>query len=468
MEADAETVFNYLGKRYEDAFLDSPKLCQVVRRTISALEPHSRVLDVGCGTGKPVADIVASAGHEVYGIDISETMVNIAHSQVRGTFQKADMRQYTPPCAMDAVFAVYSLFQISPSDTHSMVFKFAEWLREGGLLVLGVTPSTSLRSDQGTFDPVWGCIREVIKPWMTWVTKETFLSEQGWLDLLRQAGFSIEAERLFQFLPNDAEHKTAEAHYLLVARKTTSTPLLGPYPLPQEHAVLPLLHEKTWASLQRQLVIEGGQTPVLGHMAGAQSLLELGCGLSSFMKASEMSFDGATQSLPALLERLPFADGQFNATFSTFALDSVPNLRSALSELARITDPSSPAASITIVQGAPDNEVIRLLNSVCLPRSTQTPQPSHQGYLLHYAKKVLSMEGFGNISLHRVRSKYVFAEHDTVNHVADLVAGSRYREDNKLEEMKKALAPHLLNLFSEHPDTLRNDLVMLIARPTPN
>lgn len=279
MEADAETVFNYLGKRYENAYLNSPNLCDVVNRAISALEPKSRVLDVGCGTGKPVAEMVANSGHEVYGIDVAEEMVRIARSQVNGTFHKADMRRYTPPHAMDAVFAVYSLCQISPSETYSTVFKFAEWLREGGLLILGATPSTSLGPGQGTYDAVWDCIRDVIKPWMTCKVRETFFSANGWLELLQKAGFTIESERSFQFLPNDSEHKVTETHFLVMAKKTTSSPLFGPYPLPDRNTVLPPLDEKAWASLQRQMVIEGEQALFLRHLATSQSILDIGSGL---------------------------------------------------------------------------------------------------------------------------------------------------------------------------------------------
>jgi len=36
------------------------------------LEPGSRILDVGCGCGVPVARELAALGHEVTGVDLSE------------------------------------------------------------------------------------------------------------------------------------------------------------------------------------------------------------------------------------------------------------------------------------------------------------------------------------------------------------------------------------------------------------
>lgn len=289
-EADAATLFNYLGKRYEDAYLDSPNLHDVVRNALSTLPPRSRVLDVGCGTGKPVADMVARAGHSVHGIDIAEEMVGIAREQVHGTegcpatFEKADMRTYTPPSPspqpIDAVFAVFSLFQVSPADTYSMVFRFGEWLRPGGVLVLGVTPSSVLEEGQGTYDSFWDCVRGVERPWMTRVTRETFLSEARWREVLGQAGFSVEVERTFRFVPRDEQHRCEEVHSLIRARKLEVDSLCGPFPLPDKHVVvLPGLDQQGWTALQRRLVVDEGQGSILGHMAESQRILEVGGGL---------------------------------------------------------------------------------------------------------------------------------------------------------------------------------------------
>lgn len=178
-----------------------------------------------------------------------------------------------------------------------------------------------------------------------------------------------------------------------------------------------------------------------------------------------MPIQRTIRSFPALSETLPFKDNEFDAIVSTFALDSAPNLQKSLSELARITNSSSPNASITIIQRAPDNEVMKLLNTICLPLSEGVSPLNHQGNILHCAKMVLSNEGFGSISLHRLGSQYTFSETDNVREIADMVAGCWYREDKNYAQMKKALEPHIQNLFMEHPNTLRNDLVVLVARP---
>jgi predicted TPR repeat methyltransferase len=123
MEADAETLFDYLGKRYEDAFAENLNLHRFISEATKKLPAQNKVLDVGCGTGKPVAQILELAGHDVHRIDISQEMVKIASSQVKGKFQKADMRKYQPSSSFDGFFVILSLFQITPGETYSMVFK---------------------------------------------------------------------------------------------------------------------------------------------------------------------------------------------------------------------------------------------------------------------------------------------------------------------------------------------------------
>jgi SAM-dependent methyltransferase len=249
MSINAETLFNHLGERYEAAYGNSPNLDATIEAVLELLPAQSTVLNVGCGTGKPVSHMVAEAGHRVHGIDISERMVKIASRQVpSGIFEHADMRMYNPPhllsphsqpkpgadcttVGFDAVFAVYSLYQITPGDTHAMLFRFAEWLKRGtGMLVLGVTPAEGLAPGMGVEDATWGFVRCSAKTWMTQMTDEVFLSMDGWRALLRGAGLSIESERLFTFRPQDPEHIMPEDHWLLVARRTDEPALLGPHP----------------------------------------------------------------------------------------------------------------------------------------------------------------------------------------------------------------------------------------------
>ncbi len=46
-----------------------------VRKLLKRLKPNSKILDLGCGAGVPVDDLLLAAGHEVVAIDISPQMM---------------------------------------------------------------------------------------------------------------------------------------------------------------------------------------------------------------------------------------------------------------------------------------------------------------------------------------------------------------------------------------------------------
>ena len=69
-QAGLET-FDTLNIDYEKAYHDNPFKVACIKHAISILEPGSRVLDVSCGTGMPVSELISSAGLKVFGFDIS-------------------------------------------------------------------------------------------------------------------------------------------------------------------------------------------------------------------------------------------------------------------------------------------------------------------------------------------------------------------------------------------------------------
>jgi ubiquinone/menaquinone biosynthesis C-methylase UbiE len=111
MGLSARDVFDSLGQDYETAFAGFSARREEAERLARALPAHARVLDIGCGTGKPVAEVLAAAGHQVTGYDVSPTMVELARARVPGArFEVGDLRALDQPAgAWDAVVAYYSL-----------------------------------------------------------------------------------------------------------------------------------------------------------------------------------------------------------------------------------------------------------------------------------------------------------------------------------------------------------------------
>jgi SAM-dependent methyltransferase len=73
------------------------------------LPSGSRVLGVGCGTGRPVSEMLSKAGLQVVGFDIAPRMVELARERVNGPFTISDMLEYNPEGRFAVVFIIFFL-----------------------------------------------------------------------------------------------------------------------------------------------------------------------------------------------------------------------------------------------------------------------------------------------------------------------------------------------------------------------
>lgn len=112
----------YREKKYLDLF-------------IKELPQRAHILDVGCGSGHPIANYLISNGLKVTGIDASKELLKIAKVKCpKMKTMLGDMRAISLQQQFDGVLEWWSLFHVPKSDHEKMISRFASWLRTGGVL----------------------------------------------------------------------------------------------------------------------------------------------------------------------------------------------------------------------------------------------------------------------------------------------------------------------------------------------
>ncbi|BEK88899.1 class I SAM-dependent methyltransferase [Nocardia seriolae] len=206
MGLSAAEVFDGLGKDYEQAFAGLAAQREEVEWLLTELPDAANVLDVGCGTGRPTAEMLVAAGHDVTGCDVSPRMIEIARAQVPGArFEVADLRTLTyPPGTWDAVVAFFPLLQLTRAEIVAALEKFARWLKPDGIFLFATVPADIEGLD----------IEFMGKA----VTVSSYPAEE-FPRLLGGAGLAVVRERVVEFLP---DHPSAipEHDLFLAARRS--------------------------------------------------------------------------------------------------------------------------------------------------------------------------------------------------------------------------------------------------------
>ena len=111
-----------------------------LKEVLDRLWPGSDVLELGCGSGLPVAKALAESHHYV-GVDISAVQLELAREQVPGaTFLKGDFTTMDwPETSFDAVVSFYSFNHVPVGEQEPTIRRIFGWLRPGGYLCASLT-----------------------------------------------------------------------------------------------------------------------------------------------------------------------------------------------------------------------------------------------------------------------------------------------------------------------------------------
>jgi cyclopropane fatty-acyl-phospholipid synthase-like methyltransferase len=103
---------------------------------LGRLPPDPTILDLGCGTGKPILQYLIEKKLQVTGVDASSQMLGIAKANYPSTeFIQQDMRSLHLNRKFDAIIAWHSFFHLPASDQPAMFQRFEEHLNPNGILL---------------------------------------------------------------------------------------------------------------------------------------------------------------------------------------------------------------------------------------------------------------------------------------------------------------------------------------------
>ena len=112
-----------------------------LRRFAGAMPEGGRVLDLGCGSGRPIAGWLIGEGFRLTGADFSEPMLQLARARwPEGDWRLSDMRTLDLPDRFDGIIGWDSFFHLTPDEQRTCLPRLARHLKPGGVLMVTVGP----------------------------------------------------------------------------------------------------------------------------------------------------------------------------------------------------------------------------------------------------------------------------------------------------------------------------------------
>ena len=155
-------AYDALGSDYSHDYLAEPFFREAFEGWLGMLPADGRVLEVGCGHGRPIATALADAGQRVTGIDPSAQMIAEAGQAVPGQdFRQLALVELEETEAFDGACSFFSLLCMDPIELRIGLERLHRALKPGAplLIVSGVpdlfTRTSPLRDVQGRTTWEW-------------------------------------------------------------------------------------------------------------------------------------------------------------------------------------------------------------------------------------------------------------------------------------------------------------------------
>ena len=125
-------------------------------RLVAPLPEHAHVLDIGCGSGEPIAADLIGRGFFVTGLDVSEPLIRLCRERFPGhDWHVGDMRDLSLERTFEAIVAWHSFFHLTPEAQRAMFPRFASHAARGGVLMFTSGPSAGVAIGEFEGEPLY-------------------------------------------------------------------------------------------------------------------------------------------------------------------------------------------------------------------------------------------------------------------------------------------------------------------------
>ena len=139
---DLSELYARHAQRFDRARTRALMELPYLEKATSLAPPPGRVLDIGCGSGEPLARYFVARGYRVTGIDAVDEMLEMCRARFPGmSWLQSDMRHLDLPERFEIVIAWDSFFHLNPDDQRGMFATFRKHTASGGVLVFTSGPT---------------------------------------------------------------------------------------------------------------------------------------------------------------------------------------------------------------------------------------------------------------------------------------------------------------------------------------